>query len=119
MEMYNKHYITVDAENRITNGFSDAFYQPTEADICINEKGGYQFRLLVKFVDDKGVEHILRTEENPALHNFDGTPLYKWDGVNVLYRTEEEIEADRPAEPVKEPTAEELLNAMLGVSRYE
>lgn len=106
MEMYNKHYITVDAENRITNGFSDAFRQPTEADICINEEGGYQFRLLIKFTDDKGEERTIRTEENPALHNDDGTPLYKWNGENVLYRTEEEIEADRPVAPEPAPPSD-------------
>lgn len=91
-EMYNKHYITVDAENRITNGFSDAFRQPTEADICINEEGGYQFRL---FPDG---------EENPSLYDWDGMiPLYKWDGENVVARTAEEIEADRAAIVRPEP----------------
>ena len=106
MEMYNKHYITVDAENRITNGFSDAFRQPTEEDICINEEGGYQFRLLVKFVDDDGNESIVRSEENPPLRYFDGTCLYKWDGENVLYRTEEEIAADRPDSPEPAPSSD-------------
>ena len=39
------HYITVDAQGCITSGFSDAFREPSETDICINERGGYQFRL--------------------------------------------------------------------------
>lgn len=92
MEMYNKHYITVDAESRITNGFSDAFRQSTEADICINEQGGYQFRLFPG------------GEENPSLYDLDGMiPLYKWDGAQIIQRTEEEIEADRAALPVPEP----------------
>lgn len=94
MEMYyNKHYITVDAENRITTGFSDAFRQPTEMDICINEKGGYQFRLFVG------------GEENPSLFDYeDMIPLYKWDGEKVVARTTEEIEADRAAIVRPEPT---------------
>lgn len=95
MEMYNKHYIAVDAENRITNGFSDAFYQPTEADICINGKGGYQFRL---FPDG---------EENPPLFDFEHMiPLYKWDGSAVVERTAEEIEADRII--AMQPTADQV-----------
>ena len=107
MEMYyNKHYITVDAENRITNGFSDAFRQPSETDICINEQGGYQFRLLVKLVDDEGNESIVRSVENPPLRDYAGTCLYKWDGENVLYRTEEEIDADRPAAPEPAPSSD-------------
>ena len=83
-EIYNKHYVTVDAENRITNGFSDAFRQPTEADICINERGGYQFRL------------ITGGEENPSLFDLDGMiPLYKYEGGKVVRRTEDELEVDR------------------------
>ena len=94
MEMYNKHYITVDAENRITNGFSDAFRQPTEADICINEQGGYQFRL------------SLGGEENPSLFDLEGMiPLYKYDNGEVIRRAEEEIEEERAALPVPEPPA--------------
>lgn len=95
MEMYNKHYITVDAENRITNGFSDAFRQPAETDICINEQGGYQFRLFPG------------GEENPSLFDWDGMiPLYKWDGGYVKLRTEEEIEAERALASL--PTADEV-----------
>ena len=107
MEMYNKHYVTVDAENRITNGFSDAFRQPTEADICINEEGGYQFRLFPG------------GEENPSLFDWDGMiPLYKYENGEVIQRTEEEIEADRAAivVPELEPTYDELMDILLGVS---
>lgn len=84
MEMYNKHYITVDAENRVVGGFSDAFRQSTEDAICINEQGGYQFRL---FSDG---------EENPQLFDYDYMiPLYMWDGTQVVARPAEDIEADR------------------------
>lgn len=86
---YNKHYITVDDRNRIIVGFSDAFRQPSETDICINQQGSYQFRL---FPDG---------EENPALYNFDGILLYKWAEGQVLHRTPEEIQEDKAAQ---EPT---------------
>ena len=97
MNFYNKHYITVDEQNRIVNGFSDAFHQPTETDICINEKGGYQFRL---YQDG---------EENPSLFDWNGMiPLYKWENSEVVRRTEEELEADRAAIPVPEETPTQL-----------
>ena len=45
-EFYNKHYIRIDTEGRIIKGFSDAFEQPIDGDICINEKGGRHFEML-------------------------------------------------------------------------
>lgn len=98
-EFYNKHYITVDEQGCIVDGFSDAFRQPSEADICINEKGGYQFRLFAG------------GEENPQLLTEDGIPLYKNVGGHAVERTAEEIEADRSALPQPEavPTQEERI----------
>lgn len=87
IDFYNKHYITLNDKNQITSGFSDVFRQPTASDICINEKGSYQFRLIV---DGE------LTEENPPL--FDGMtmiPLYKYENSKVVPRTEEELEKDR------------------------
>lgn len=73
MEDYNKHYITVDGAGRITDGFSDAFRAPADGDICINERGGYQFRL---FPDG---------EENPVLFGGEEmTPLYRREGGRIL-----------------------------------
>ena len=108
-EMYNKHYISVDASGRVVDGWSDGPCAGRDATgaICINEEGGYQFRLLLTLTDDAGEPCILRTEENPALHDYDGIPLYKWDGEHVLPRTEEEIEADRPELPEPTPTPAE------------
>lgn len=87
-EYYNKHYITLNERGEIVDGFSDAFRQPTETDILINDKGGYQFRLIL----DGEVN-----EENPLL--FDDyameIPLYKWTGSKVMKRTEEELALDR------------------------
>ena len=103
MKTYNKHYISIDAGSRVMHGFSDAFHQPGAEDICINEQGGYQFRLTPDGM------------ENPVLHTYDGIPLYRWDGAQVVGRTEEEIEEDRaaiPAPPVS-PTNAELMDAIL------
>ena len=94
---YNKHYIQTDANGNIVNGFSDAFRQPSESDICINKQGGYQFRLII---DGKP------TEENPPLFDFPSMiPLYKWDG-EVKHRTDEELDADREAWQEEQAAAE-------------
>lgn len=86
-EFYNKHYVRINERGEIVDGFSDAFRQPTESDICINEQGGYQFRLTPD------------GEENPML--FDGEsmiPLYKYVNGEVHPRTEQELAADRQAQ---------------------
>ena len=95
------HYITTDARGRITSGWSDGPHPDrdiTDA-ICINEQGGYQFRLFPG------------GEENPPLYTMDGVPLYRWDGESAVPRTAEEIEADRAAMPEPPPTAQEQLRA--------
>lgn len=96
---YHKHYIRVDEQNRIVFGFSDAFCKPDDDDICINDQGGYQFRL---YPDG---------EENPSLTDWDGIPRYRWDGEQAVERTEEELEADRAAVPAPAPTEQEMLRA--------
>lgn len=103
-EFYNKHYITVDDKSRITDVWSDGPLpeKDTTDAICINEKGSYQVYLTV---DGK------RTEENPRWLTYDGIPLYKWDGEQVIARTEEEIAADRAAIPAPPPSPQEQLRA--------
>ena len=99
----NKHYITVDEQNRITNGFSNAFRQPSETDICINEHGMRQFRI---FPD---------VEENPALYEWDHMiPLYKYENGEVVRRTQEEIDEDIAALPpiVVPPTTDERISSI-------
>lgn len=91
MEFYNKHYITVDGRGRIMDGFSDAFRKPSETDICINEEGGYQFRL---FPDGW---------ENPVLIDENRIALYKYDGGDVIKRTLEEIAEDIASLVIPEP----------------
>lgn len=100
-DLYNKHYITVDARGRVTAGWSDGPRpdKDTTDAICVNEQGGYQFRLFPG------------GEENPALYTVDGIPLYRWDGEKAVRRTAEEIEADRAAMPEPPPTAQEQLRA--------
>lgn len=98
-EYYNRHYITIDEQDRITAGWRDG-PQPdrdTTDAICISEQGSYQFRV--------------GGEENPPLRTMDGIPLYRWDGEQVVARTEEEIEADRAAIPTPPPSPQEQLRA--------
>lgn len=65
MDYYNKHYIKLDANNCIIKGFSDAFEQPEETDICINQEGGRHFELL--------------GQVNPSLLDDYGCPEYKFN----------------------------------------
>ena len=77
-----KHYILTDESGRIMRGFSDDFEQPTDGAICINEDGGRHFEL-------NGVI-------NPPMTDYNGVPLYKFDGNNVVARTRTELDADKP-----------------------
>ena len=101
MELFNRHYITVDGRGRITDGFSDAFRSPGENDICINEQGGYQFRLFVGGT------------ENPMLRVENGIPLYKYENGEIVMRSAEEIASDIAALPEPEPTEDERRDAQI------
>lgn len=100
-EFYHRHYIKIDDQNRIIDGWSDGVFpdRNTTDAICINEQGGYQFRL---FPDG---------EENPILYTTDGIPLYEWDGEEVEKRTEFAISADRTVIPESPPSEQEQLRA--------
>lgn len=100
-EFYNRYYIKTDAQNCIIDGWSDGPHpeKDMEGAVCINEKGGYQFRLFPG------------GEENPPLYNMDGIPLYKWDGQAVQPRTEAEIDAAEAAVPPPAPSEQEQLRA--------
>lgn len=93
-EYYNKHYIIVDDAGRILSGWSDGPHpdRDTAGSVLLTDKGGYQFRL---WPDG---------EENPMLTDWDGIPLYKLEDGCPVRRTGEEIEADRAAMPVPDPT---------------
>lgn len=98
---YNRHYITTDVRDRVTACWSDGPHpdRDTTGAICISEQGGYQFRLFPG------------GEENPPIYTMDGIPLYRWDGAQVLPRTEEEIEADLAEIPDPPPSPQEQLRA--------
>ena len=94
---YNRHYITVDAQGRITDGWSDGPCPDRDAAgaVCIDEQGEYQFRLAPD------------GEENPPLYAMDGVPLYRWDGGKAVLRTQAELEADR-IPPLPQARAQKL-----------
>lgn len=100
-EFYNKHYITVRQDGAITDAWSDGPNpkKDTTNAICINHKGGYQFRLYPG------------GEENPPIYDIDGIPLYKYVDGEVVPRVNEEIEADRAAIPAPPPSPQEQLRA--------
>ena len=95
-----KHYIITDEQGRVLRGFSDDFEQPTNGAICINEDGGRHFEM-------NGVI-------NPQMTDFNGTALYKYDGEQVVTRTQEEVEADKPvATPaIATPSIEDRTSAL-------
>ena len=101
MEFYNKHYIRV-VDGIVTKGFSDAFEEPTDTDICINERGGRHFEL--------------NGEINPPLFDERMCHIYRYD-TELRKATKEELEAEwqamQPTEP--DPTTDDILNALLGV----
>lgn len=103
---YNKHYIRIREDCCIVDGFSDAFKQPDDTDICINDKGGYQFRL------------VPGGEENPSLFDWNGIPRYRWDGSAAVLRTEEELEEDRAAIHAPPPSQGDDMDAMLVDHEY-
>lgn len=100
-EEHYRHYITVDTENHIINGWSDAIHPEasTNSAICITDHGSYQFRL---YPDG---------DENPELYTEDGIPLYTWDGEKPVLRLADEINADRNLLPNPRPSAQEQMRA--------
>ena len=95
-----KHYIISDESGRVLRGFSDDFEQPDANSICINEDGGRHFEL-------NGVI-------NPPMTDYSGVPLYKIDGDEVVDRTQEEIDVDKPvATPaITTPSIEDRTSAL-------
>lgn len=102
-EQYNNHYVTVDDQGRIVDGWSDGPFpgKDTTGAVCITQQGGYQFRLTPD------------GEENPALYTREGIHLYKLADGQVEARGEEEVSADRAAIPAPGPTAAERLEAQV------
>lgn len=105
MNFYNKHYIGTGTQGRIISGFSDAFEAPQDGDICINEQGGYQFRLFPN------------GEENPPLTDMAGAHLWRWENGVVRVATLDELEAERAelaaAHPAPPPDPRDLAITQL------
>lgn len=107
MNYYNKHYIRTDDRGVIIHGFSDAFEQPIETDICINEYGGRQFRL------------IPDGTENPPLRDMHGVALYKWYCRIIVERTEEERHVDIASHIPLQPTVDQQRLAELTLKQAQ
>ena len=101
---YNRHYIIIDTDDLIMDGWSDGPHPERDISraICINKEGEYQFRLWPN------------GEENPPLDTLDGLPLYRWNGERVIARTEEEIAAHRATtpDPVPQPSLSTLTRVL-------
>lgn len=93
--MYNKHYIRLNQNGYVIHGFSDAFEQPLETDICINEQGGRHFEIM--------------GESNPALMSMNQCYLYKYKNGKVWVTPPEELAEQQAALPPAPPTEIELI----------
>ena len=104
-QKYNYHYVTTDKQGHIISGWSNGPHpeRDTANAICINEQGGYQFR-----VWEGG-------EENPPLYTMDGIPLWRWseEDQRAYRRMADQIEADRAAIPDPPPTDKERMEAQI------
>lgn len=107
--MYNKHYIMVNSQGHILDGWSDGPNPEKDSAgaICINEQGGYQFTI---FSGGK---------ENPPLFDENGVAFYTYKDGRVVERTETERKAEFKANeqtiasvPVATPTQQDI-NALL------
>lgn len=98
-------YIMTDVRNRITR-IEGEYTVP--ADLTgwtkIDEGAGDKYNLAQVHYLDK------------PLYTPDGIPQYKLENGRAVERAEEEIAADLAALPEPEPTTDELLDILLGVS---
>lgn len=98
----SKVYIQTDTEGRILR--CDGGYT-TPADLTgwleIDEGTGDYYNLCQSHYFHGG------------LYTMDGIPRYRWDGEKAILRSEEELEADRAAQPKPEPaTLEDRVAAL-------
>jgi len=103
IENYNKHYERIDSNGYLIKAFSDAFEQPINGDICVNEEGGRHY--------------------NPDLLSEIDVPKFKYVNGAKSELTQEEIEAYKASLP-KPPKSEieqlkdiiaDLTSVVLGV----
>lgn len=96
----SKHYISVDDEGRIIDGFSDFYREPQASDICIRENAGNEFELFGK-------------DFNRRLYFPVGEKkIWQWKYVDgkIKFRSKEEQEVDYPPLP-RTPSVEEQLQS--------
>ena len=79
----HNHYIRLEG-NKVIKGFSDAFEEPQEGDVLIAENTDQRHFFVNGII-------------NPALTDEQGIAKYKYVDGEVVARSEQEIEADRPA----------------------
>ena len=107
-EIYYSHFIRHDERSRVTHCFSDAFEEPVDGDRLHNNQGGRHVRLIL-------IGGSV-TEENPAIFDEWGVPLFELAGPCVRRRTPEEIEADRPDPPLPQADTHEFTLGLMGVA---
>ena len=92
---FSKHYIMLDSENNIIDGWSDGPLpnKPIDGAILYNEQGGYQFRIILDGVP---------MEENVLFDEW-GNPLYSYDTATG------EVSANPPYVPDPVPVVREQL----------
>ena len=74
MEAYYRHYLKVNEQGEITEGWSSGPHaeRNTEGAVLLRETYSYQFRL-----KEGG-------EENPPLFDEEGRPLYVWKNERII-----------------------------------
>lgn len=94
--MEQKHYVRLNEKSEIIKGFSDAFEQPEENDICINEEVNRHFEL----------DGVL----NPSLYDDLGCCFYKWINNELYIKSNEELNAEHQLMPDPPKTQLQLLD---------
>lgn len=88
MQLQYRYYATVDRDGSITDAYSTVFRSPSEGDICIDS--------------DAPDGHLtLFGETNPPLHTELGVYRYRWDGEQVILRSQDEIDSDQEAAKIQ------------------
>lgn len=95
-----EHYITIDNENRIIDGFTTAQREPSEGDIYLHD-GGAVFEL---FGRDPYRDLYVLIEEQPVW-------LYAYADGKTRYRTAEELAMDTPVVAPRPSSSQRLEDA--------
>ena len=98
-EMKSHVYIRVDDHNRIVRCEGEYTLPPDLTDWILIEEG-------------QPCDRLNLAQSNyfdGGLYTMDGIPRYRWDGTQAVERTEEELEAERAAQPAPPPTTGERI----------